>query len=83
MTVPRKLIWRLSVTAVGAVATIASKFLLGLAWKAVTGRQPPKFGVSTASRAGAVTWAVASGIGIGLATLFARRLAGRWLSNLR
>lgn len=83
MAVPENLTWRLSVAAVGAVTTIATQRLLTLGWTAATGQEPPQPGDSTASWAGAVTWAVASGIGIGIARLFARQLAGKVLTRLR
>lgn len=83
MAVPEKLTWRLFVAAAGAVATIATQRLLTLGWKAATGNEPPQVGDSDASWAGAVSWAVASGIGLGLARLFARRLAGKVLTRPR
>lgn len=83
MIVSKDLSRQLSVAAVGVVATVGTQRLLAVAWKAVTGKPPPKFGDSNEPVGGAVTWAVASSIGIVFARLFAQRLADRWLTRLR
>jgi hypothetical protein len=83
MAVPEKLTWRLYVAAVGGVTTIVTQRLLTLGWKAVTGEAPPEPGDSKASWAGALTWAVASGIGLGMSRLFARQLAEKALHHFR
>jgi hypothetical protein len=74
---------RLTVAVVGVVTTIATQRVLTLGWKVVTGRSPPQPGDAEASCTGAVTWAVACGIGIGMARLWAQRLAEKWAARPR
>lgn len=81
MNMPKDLRWRLTVAAVGALATVTSQRLLALGWRVATGKRPPKLGDVDQSVGQAVTWAVASGIGIGFARLFAQRMAEKWLTR--
>jgi hypothetical protein len=83
MIVSQRHVSRLTVAAVGIVTTVATQRLLTFGWKAVTGRRPPQPGDPEASWAGAVTWAVASGIGIGMARFWAQRLAAKWAARPR
>jgi hypothetical protein len=72
---------RLTMAVVGVLTTVATQRLLTFGWKSVTGRKPPQPGDPEASWAGAVSWAVASGIGIGMARLWAQRLAEKWAAR--
>lgn len=74
---------RLTVTVVGVLTTVVTQRLLTFGWKQVTGREPPQPGDPKATWAGAVTWAVSSGIGIGMARLWAQRLAEKWATRSR
>ncbi|HEU4547432.1 MAG TPA: DUF4235 domain-containing protein [Microlunatus sp.] len=74
---------RLTVAVVGVLTTVATQRLLTFGWKTVTGRKPPQPGDPEATWTGAVSWAVASGIGIGMARLWAQRLAEKWAARPR
>jgi len=74
---------RLTVTVIGVLTTVATQRLLTFGWKRVTGRKPPEPGDPDATWAGAVTWAVSSGIGIGMARFWAQRLAEKWATRPR
>ncbi|HET9649332.1 MAG TPA: DUF4235 domain-containing protein [Microlunatus sp.] len=62
---------------IGAVTTIVAQRLVALAWKAITGKEPPSPTNPETSALSAVTWVVASGIGVGVAQMFAQRFAAR------
>jgi hypothetical protein len=79
--VPQEHASRLTMAVVGVLTTVATQRLLTFGWKSVTGRKPPQPGDPEASWAGAVSWAVASGIGIGMARLWAQRLAEKWAAR--
>lgn len=66
---------------IGAVTTIVAQKLVKAAWKAVTGKEPPSPTNPQTSASAAVTWVVASGIGVGVAQLFAQRFAARHWTN--
>ena len=56
--------------------------LVSLAWKTVTGEEPPSPTDPEDIRPrSAVSWVVASGIGVGVAQLFAQRFAARHWTN--
>jgi hypothetical protein len=81
--VSEKLIQRVCLVVVGIITTIATKRLLTLGWTAVTGKKPPRLGDPKVSWGDAVSWAVASGIGIGITQLLARRLVIKYLTRKR
>lgn len=68
---------RLYTGVIGAVTTIVAQRVMALAWKAVTGKEPPSATHPQTSTGLAVSWVVASGIGVGVAQLFAQRFAAR------
>jgi Protein of unknown function (DUF4235) len=72
-----KVIWKVYVAAVGTVATIGTQKLLTVAWKTVTGKEPPSGTDPETPLFAAATWALASGVGVGMAQFVTRRFAAR------
>jgi hypothetical protein len=83
MPVSEKFVGRVCLVIVGSLTTIATQRLLTFGWVAVTGKKPPQLGDSQTSWGGAVSWAVASGIGIGITQLLTRRLVVKYLERKR
>jgi Protein of unknown function (DUF4235) len=73
----QKLLWKLYVGVIGAATTIAAQKLLTAGWKLVTGNEPPEPTDPDTPLLEAVTWALASGIGIGVTQLLTQRIAAR------
>lgn len=74
-----KLLWKIYAGVIGAVTTIAAQRLVKLAWKLVTGDEPPKPTDPQTPVVEAVSWALASGVGVGVTQLLTQRgLAKRW-----
>lgn len=57
----------------GAIVTFAAQYLVRAVWKVATGSQPPDPKDPHVPAREAVTWFVASSIGIGVAQLLAAR----------
>lgn len=77
-----KLMGKVYAGVIGAVTTIVAQKLVTLAWKTVTGDEPPSPTDPKTSTAAALSWVVASGIGVGVAQLFAQRFAARhWVNE--
>jgi hypothetical protein len=67
---------------IGAITTIVAQKLVTVAWKTVTGDEPPSPTDPDTPASSAVIWVVASAIGVGVAQLFAQRFAARqWTSE--
>jgi len=66
---------------IGAVTTIAAQKLVTLGWKAITGDDPPTATDPDTPLGVAVSWALASGIGIGVTQLLTTRFAARRFST--
>ncbi len=66
---------------IGAVTTIVAQKLVTLVWKTVTGKEPPSPTNPETSVTSALSWVLASGIGVGVAQLFAQRFAARHWKN--
>ncbi len=81
MSATGKLMGKVYAGVIGAVTTIVAHKLVTLAWKTVTGEEPPSPTDPKTSTAVAVSWVVASGIGVGVAQLFAQRFAARHWKN--
>ncbi len=74
-----KLLWKIYAGVVGTVATIAAHRLVKLGWKIATGDEPPKPTDPQTPVVEAVSWALASGVGVGVTQLLTQRmLAKRW-----
>jgi hypothetical protein len=67
--------WKAVTVAAGAAAGVLTERLLGLAWKQVAGHQPPAAADRGVSWPTAVSWAVATGVGVAVARLVANRSA--------
>jgi Protein of unknown function (DUF4235) len=68
--------WKAIAVGVGALAGLATQRAIELVWNVVRGSPPPKVAADRNSPwPGAVSWAVATGIGVGVARLLAVRTA--------
>jgi Protein of unknown function (DUF4235) len=72
-----KLLSKLYAGAIGAVTTIAAQRLLKAAWKFVTGKEPPSPTDPDTSFVTALSWAMASAVGVAVAQLVTRRMTAR------
>lgn len=83
MAVPSKLVWSVYMGVFGTVTTIAAQKGISAAWKAATGKQPPSPTDPDTPVVEAATWAVASGVGVGLTQFVVTRFAAsRWNKDL-
>lgn len=72
-----KLVWKLYMGVIGAVTTIAAQKLVTAGWKVATGNEPPTATDPETPVGQAITWALASGIGVGVTQLLTTRMAAR------
>ncbi|GAB3757560.1 DUF4235 domain-containing protein [Microlunatus parietis] len=77
----QKLLWKVYIGVVGAVTTIAAQKIVTTAWKVATGDAPPSPTNPDTPVKVAVSWAIASGVGVGVTQLLVTRLAARRWSN--
>ena len=77
----QKLVWKLYAGVLGAVTTFASQKLVSLAWKAVTGDEPPSPTDPETPLREALSWALASAIGVGVTQIVTQRFAARRWSD--
>ena len=83
MGVSEKLLWNLYVGVIGVVTTVAAQQLVSASWKVVTGSKPPKPTDPEVSTVEAVSWALASGLGVGVTQLLVKRSAARrWADRI-
>ncbi|HKG33725.1 MAG TPA: DUF4235 domain-containing protein [Gemmatimonadales bacterium] len=83
MRLADKLLWKLYAAAIGALMTVASKMLIKFAWKSITGREPPSPSDPEAPLQEAVSWTVASAIGVGVTQILTQRFAAkRWSKDM-
>lgn len=75
MDTSKKLLWNLYAGGIGAITTIVAAKAVNAVWQAATGDAPPEPGDPDVPLRRALTWAIASGIGIGLAQLVVNRVA--------
>jgi len=73
-------IWKALTIGLGAAVGFGTQRLLEVFWKALRGSTPPKVAADrTSAYPDAIGWAVAAGIGVGVARLLAiRTAAGLW-----
>jgi len=75
----QKLLWNLYAGAVGALTTVVAARAVNRVWELATGDAPPEPNDPSVPLRRALTWAVASGVGIGLSQLLVNRFAaGQW-----
>ena len=68
--------WKAVTVGLGALAGLATRAVLELMWKTLRGSPPPKVPADRrASWVDALSWAVATGVGVGVARLVAVRTA--------
>lgn len=77
MNTKQRLMWNALAGLVGAVTALLAAKLVSKAWELTTGYVPPKPNDPEVPLHRAVGWAVASGVGIGVAQLLTNRLAAR------
>jgi hypothetical protein len=77
----QKLLWRIYAGALGAATTFAAQKLVALGWRMITGNKPPTPTDPDTPMVEAVSWAVASAVGVGVTQLVTQRLAARHWSN--
>ena len=76
MPIVKKYGWKAVSVGLGTLAGLATRRVLELMWKALRGSTPPKVPADRRSSwLDALSWAVASGIGVGVARLLAVRTA--------
>lgn len=78
----QKIAWKIYMGLIGAVTTIAAQKLITAAWKAATGEEPPTATNPDIPLRSAVSWAIASGVGIGVTQLLTTRFAARRFAHL-
>jgi hypothetical protein len=72
----KKFGWKAVSVGVGALAALATQRGLEVVWRSVRGSTPPKVpGDRSSSMVDALSWAVATGVGAGVARLLAVRTA--------
>jgi Protein of unknown function (DUF4235) len=68
--------WKVIVIGTGALTGFATQRVIELVWTAIRGSKPPKLAADRSSPwPEALSWAVATGIGVGVARLLAARTA--------
>lgn len=77
------LLWKIYTGVLGAVTTLAAQKIVQASWKVVTGEEPPEPSDPDTPLYQAVTWALASAIGIGVVQLLTNRFtARRWRDEI-
>ena len=79
--VEQKLLWKIYIGVLGGVSTIAAQKLITTAWKVATGDTPPNPNDPETPTRVAISWAIASGVGVGVTQLLVTRLAARRWGN--
>lgn len=79
MNTSQRLLWNIYAGVVATVATVVAQKAVTAAWELATGDQPPEPNDPDVPLRRALSWAVASGVGIGLTQLLLNRFAAkRW-----
>ncbi|HML51415.1 MAG TPA: DUF4235 domain-containing protein [Propionicimonas sp.] len=83
MNTSQRLLWNIYAGAVATVATVVAQKAVTAAWELATGDQPPEPNDPDVPLRRALTWAIASGVGIGLTQLLLNRFAAkRWFQAM-
>jgi hypothetical protein len=83
MGASEKLLWKLYVGVIGVVTTVVAQRLVSTSWKVVTGEKPPSPTDPEVSTVEALSWALASGVGVGVTQLMVKRTAARrWADRI-
>ncbi|MBK9696923.1 MAG: DUF4235 domain-containing protein [Propionibacteriaceae bacterium] len=75
MQMSRRLLWNAYATAVGALTAVVTTKAVQGAWRMATGSEPPEPTDPNTPARQALAWAVASALGIAVATVLANRFA--------
>lgn len=67
------LAWKIYAALIGTVTTIATQKVLTKGWEIVTGEEPPEPGDPDTPLHLAITWSIASAVGVGTAQLLTNR----------
>jgi hypothetical protein len=79
----QRLLWNVYAGAVGAATALVAAKAVGKVWELTTGDAPPEPNDPQVPLHEALTWAVASGIGVGLAQLLMNRFAAaQWSKTM-
>lgn len=83
MGVSEKLLWNIYVGVIGLVTTVVAQRVVRTSWKVVTGERPPAPTDPEVPTSTAVSWALASGLGVGVTQLLVKRSAARrWADRI-
>ena len=77
----QKLIWKLYAGVLGAVTSFAALKLVTLLWKTLTGNEPPTPTDPRTPLSQALSWALASAIGVRVTQIVTQRFAARRWSD--
>lgn len=66
-------LWKIYTAVVGTLSTIAAQKLVAKSWEVVTGEEPPEPGDPDTPLHLAITWSIASAVGIGVVQLLTNR----------
>lgn len=77
MKTSQKLVWNVYAGAVGALTTVVAAKAVNAVWELSTGEAPPEPNDPDIPLRRAIVWAIASGLGIGLAQLLVNRFAAQ------
>jgi hypothetical protein len=75
----KRLLWRAISAGAAAISVVVTQHVLAALWRRLEGGSAPPEGPAdpTVTMAAAVTWAVATGVGVGVTRLLAVRLSER------
>lgn len=83
MKLTEKIIWNVYSGVLGALATLIAQKLITKAWTVATGEEPPDPNDPETPGFQAITWAAASGLGIGVTQIMLNRyVQRRWSHNM-
>lgn len=68
-----QMVWKVYAALLGTATTIATQKVITKAWEAVTGEPPPEPGDPDTPLHLAITWSIASAVGVGTAQLLMNR----------
>ncbi|GAB3622984.1 hypothetical protein GCM10027418_10660 [Mariniluteicoccus endophyticus] len=71
------LVWKIYTGVLGAVTTIAAQKIVTKGWELATGEEPPEPGDPDTPLTAALSWALASAIGVGVVQLMTNRFTAR------
>lgn len=83
MGVSEKLVWQVYASVLGAATTIVAQKAVTKLWEATTGDTPPDPNDPETPLLMALSWAISSGVGVGVAQLTMNRfMQRRWTANM-